>query len=296
MSAAVVEPVVVLDEVTFRRAGRSILNRVSLRIRPGEHWVLIGPNGAGKSTILGLLGARAFPTAGTVDVLGHRVGRVELLALRRRIGHVDPRHPLDSPLTITDVVLTGVTGTTELMMRWQPTAAERRRAAELIDLLGLGGKAEERWPTLSQGERGRALIARALMSEPALLLLDEPSTGLDVAAREQLLETVDRLAASDPDLASVLVTHHLEEIPEAATHALLLARGAVVAAGPVHDTLTTDLVSQTFEHPIAVDHSDGRWRARSLRTVRSDSRRPATRTTRERLTESGDGWILPRDR
>jgi iron complex transport system ATP-binding protein len=155
------------------------------------------------------------------------------------------------------------------MMRWQSTTADRRRAAELIDLLGLDGKAEERWPTLSQGERGRALIARALMSDPALLLLDEPSTGLDVAAREQLLETIDRLAASHPDLASVLVTHHLEEIPEAATHALLLAHGAVVAAGPVNDTLTTELVSQTFEHSIAVDHSEGRWRARSLRPVRS---------------------------
>lgn len=113
------------------------------------------------------------------------------------------------------------------------------------------------------------LIARALMSDPALLLLDEPSTGLDVAAREQLLETIDRLAATRSDLSSVLVTHHLEEIPEAATHALLLAHGTVVAAGPVHDTLTTELVSQAFEHPIAVDHSDGRWRARSLRSVRS---------------------------
>lgn len=264
-----VEPVVVLEEVTIRRAGRDILNRVSLGVNPGEHWVLIGPNGAGKSTILGLCGARAFPTSGTVDLLGHRVGRVELLALRRRIGHVDPRHPLESPLTITDVVFTGVTGTTELMMRWRPTTADRRRAAELIDLLGLDGKAEERWPTLSQGERGRALIARALMSDPALLLLDEPSTGLDVAAREQLLETIDRLAASHPDLASVLVTHHLEEIPEAATHALLLAHGSIVAAGPVHDTLTTELVSQTFEYPIAVDHSEGRWRARSVRPVRS---------------------------
>lgn len=284
MSAA---PVVALDEVTFRRAGKAILNRVSLQIAPGEHWVLIGPNGAGKSTILGFCGARGFPTSGTIDLLGHRVGRVELLALRRRIGHVDPRHPLESPLTITEVALTGVTGTTELMMRWKPTAADRRRAGELIDLLGLGGKAEERWPTLSQGERGRALIARALMCDPALLLLDEPSTGLDVAAREQLLETIDLLAASHPDLASVLVTHHLEEIPEAATHALLLAHGSVVAAGPVRGTLTTDLVSRAFEHPIAVDHAEGRWRARSLRSVRGDSRGPdrlsSARDVREAL-------------
>ncbi|MDQ1128949.1 ABC transporter ATP-binding protein [Microbacterium sp. SORGH_AS_0888] len=262
------DPVVVLEDVTFRRGDRNILDRVSLRILPGEHWVLIGPNGAGKSTILRFVGAQTFPTSGTVDLLGQRIGRVELLALRRRIGHVNPRHPLDSPLTITEVVLTGITGTTELMMRWEPDEVARCRAAELIELLGLGDKAECTWPTLSQGERGRALIARALMGEPALLLLDEPSTGLDVAAREQLLETFDHLAASRPDLASVLVTHHLEEIPEAASHALLLAHGSVVAAGPVADTLTTELVSRAFEHPIVVDRSDGRWRARSLRSAR----------------------------
>lgn len=261
------EPLVRLEHVTLRRAGREILGGVSMRVRAGEHWVLLGPNGAGKSTILGLCGAQTFPTSGTVDLLGHRIGRVELLALRRRIGHVNPRHPLESALTITEVVLTGATGTTELMMRWEPTAAQRAHAGELIDLMGLGGKDAERWPTLSQGERGRALIARALMNDPALLLLDEPSTGLDVAAREQLLDTLDRLAATRPGLASVLVTHHLEEIPEAASHALLLSQGAVVAEGPIGEVLTSALVSRAFEHAIAVDHDEGRWRARSGRAV-----------------------------
>ncbi|MFT4279761.1 ABC transporter ATP-binding protein [Microbacterium sp.] len=260
------EPLVVLDRVSFRRNGREIVRDVSLRILPGEHWVLLGPNGAGKSTILGFCGARTFPTAGTVDLLGHRVGRVELLALRRRIGHVDPRHAVESPLTVAEVVLTGITGTTEMMMRWRPEPAERRRADELIDVLGLGGKADDLWPNLSQGERGRALIARALMNEPALLLLDEPSTGLDVAAREQLLETLDRLASTHPDLASVLVTHHLEEIPEAASHALLLGRGRVVAAGEIRAELTTDAVSRAFDHAIEVEHRGGRWHARSLRS------------------------------
>ncbi|MEV0325813.1 ATP-binding cassette domain-containing protein [Micromonospora echinospora] len=281
-------PLVRLNEVTFRREGKEILQRVSLTIRSGEHWVMLGPNGAGKSTILGFCGAQTFPTTGTVDLLGHRLGRVELQALRRRIGHVNPRHPLESALTITEVVLTGITGTTELMMRWQPTYAERRRAAELVDLLGLHGKESERWPTLSQGERGRALIARALIADPRLLLLDEPSTGLDVAAREQLLETIDLLAQTHPDLASVLVTHHLEEIPETTTHALLLAHGGVVAAGRVGDTLTTALVSRAFEHPIAVAHREGRWSARALKAWRSAMCRNGAdpRTTRLRSADA----------
>lgn len=139
---------------------------MNLTVRAGEHWALLGPNGAGKSTILGFCGALTHPTAGTVDVLGGRLGRVELQALRRRIGHVDPRHPLRSPLTIRDVVLTGVTGSIDTPPRWQPTSAHLAQADELIELLGLGGKSGERWPTLSQGERGRALIARALISDP----------------------------------------------------------------------------------------------------------------------------------
>lgn len=264
-SGTATAPVVELNEVTFRRDGREILDAVSFAIHAGEHWVMLGPNGAGKSTILGFCGAQTFPTTGTVDLLGHRLGRVELQALRREIGHVNPRHPLQSPLTITEVVLTGLTGSIELMMRWQPTEAELARARELIDLLGLGGKSEHRWTNLSQGERGRALIARALISEPKLLLLDEPSTGLDVAAREQLLETIDLLDSTHPGLASVLVTHHLEEIPETTSHAVLLSHGAVVAAGPVAEVLCTELVTQAFEHPISVEHTDGRWSARTLR-------------------------------
>jgi hypothetical protein len=137
-----------------------------------------------------------------VHVLGEQLGRVELQALRRKIGHVNPRHPLRSPLPVRDIVLTGITGSIELPLRWQPTAQESARAGDLIDLLGLGAKAEARWDVLSQGERGRVLIAGALICEPRLLLLDEPSTGLDIAAREQLLETVDLLTETHPDMAS----------------------------------------------------------------------------------------------
>jgi iron complex transport system ATP-binding protein len=203
-------------------------------------------------------------------VLGQQLGRVELQALRRTIGHVNPRHPLRSPLSIREVVLTGFTGSIELPSRWRASAGQLATAAALIDSIGLAGLADDCWPTLSQGERGRALIARALVHDPQLLLLDEPSTGLDVAAREQLLETVDRLADTHPRLASILVTHHLEELPVTTTHALLLADGRVVAAGPVRSSVTTANVSAAFDHPIEVSEQDGRWTARAARVRRLD--------------------------
>lgn len=261
------EAVLDLTEVTFRRADHQILRGISFTVRRGEHWALLGPNGAGKSTILSFCGAVLHPTSGTVHVLGRQLGRVELQLLRRSIGHVNPRHPLRSPLTLREVALTGITGSIEIPPRWSPDSEELARVDKLIDRLGLASKADERWPTMSQGERGRALVARALVCEPALLLLDEPSTGLDVAAREQLLETIDLLDRTDPELSSILVTHHLEELPSTTSHALLLAEGSTVAAGPVDQVLTTEAVSRAFDHPIEVrHHDDGRWTARAART------------------------------
>ncbi|MCS5719942.1 ATP-binding cassette domain-containing protein [Herbiconiux sp. CPCC 205763] len=250
-------------DVRFVRRGRVILDAIDFAVRPGEHWALIGPNGAGKSTMLSLGGALQHPTSGEVFVLGHRIGRVELQQLRRSIGHVNPRHPLTSALTIREVVLTGITGTIELVPRWEPTPAEFARANDYVHLLGLDGKAEEAWTTLSQGERGRTLIARALMTDPELLLLDEPSTGLDVAAREQLLDTVDRVRIAHPALASVLVTHHLEELPRSTTHAMLLADGRITSIGRATDVLTTANITACFAHPIEIEHRHGRWHARS---------------------------------
>ncbi|WP_348787002.1 ATP-binding cassette domain-containing protein [Leifsonia sp. NPDC080035] len=259
------DTVLELRDVTFRRDGNQILDGIDLTVRAGEHWALLGPNGAGKSTVLGFCGALTFPTSGTVDVLGRRLGRVELQELRRHIGHVNPRHPVRSPLTVTEVVLTGITGTLERPMRWEPTSEQLARARELIHTVGLDERSQARWPTLSQGERGRSLIARALISEPRLLLLDEPTTGLDVAAREQLLETIDGLSHTAPDLASVLVTHHLEELPETTTHALLISHGRIVAVGPIAEAITTESVTRAFEHPIRVERADGRWSARAVR-------------------------------
>lgn len=259
------EKVLALEEVTFRRGVMDIISRMSLTVKSGEHWALLGANGAGKSTLMGLCGAVVHPSSGTVEVLGERLGRVELQALRRSIGHVNPRHQILTPLTIREVVLTGLTGSNQLPQRWAPTAAQAERADALLVDVGLDQKATYRWPNLSQGERGRALVARALISSPQLLLLDEPCTGLDVAAREQLLETVDNLRSTQPKMASILVTHHLEELPSTTTHALLIAEGMEVAAGPALDIITSENISAAFRHPIEVEHRHGRWSARVSR-------------------------------
>jgi iron complex transport system ATP-binding protein len=257
-------PVLDVQAVDFVRSGRYLLAGITLTVERGEHWVLIGPNGAGKSTLLKLLGAHAHPTSGTVRVLGRQLGRVDMRELRTHIGHVDPRHPLEWPLTVHDVVLTGATNTVALQQRWAATPDQRAEADALIDLLGMTPLRDAKWQTLSSGERGRTLIARALMPEPALLLLDEPATGLDLAAREQLLSGLDGLRSQYPELASVLVTHHIEEIPASTTHAVLLREGRVVAQGPVDDVITSEHISATFDHPVRIARADGRWHARAM--------------------------------
>ncbi|WP_342766925.1 MULTISPECIES: ABC transporter ATP-binding protein [Brevibacterium] len=258
--------VLTLDDVTFRRGDTQILHGISLRVEAGEHWALLGPNGAGKSTILSFCAAQVFPTSGTVDILDHRMGRVELQALRRHIGHVNPRHPLRSNMSVRGVVLTGLTGTIERPLRWEPSADEVAEADRLIAEVGLSDRAGAGWQVLSQGERGRTLVARALIADPSLLLFDEPTTGLDVAAREQLLETIDDLSVSSPDLATILVTHHLEEIPESTGKAMLISHGRVTASGDIAEVLTTDTVSAAFDHPIEVGYENGRWSARTSRS------------------------------
>lgn len=262
MSAIPGDIVLDVNEVDFVREGKTLLNGVDLTVRRRERWALIGPNGAGKTTLLNLCGAVNHPTRGTVHVLGRQLGRVDMRELRRDIGFVNPRHPLRSDLTVEEVVLTGATGTIEIVPRWSPTDDERDRARLLMKTLGVDIPTSPHWLTMSQGERGRTLIARALMHDPPLLLLDEPSTGLDVAAREQLLTTLDELGSSHPDTATVMVTHHFEELPRSTTHAaLMLHGGRILAAGPAEQVLTTDLVSECFDHPIRIARADGRWSA-----------------------------------
>jgi len=253
------------EALRVTRSGRDLLHDVDLTVRSGEHWALLGPNGAGKSTLLTVLGATGHPTAGTVELLGRRLGRVDVRELREHIGHVDPRHRMLAPLTVLETVLTGLTGTSDLMLRWEPTPDQVTTARRLVADVGLEARVDSRWPVLSQGERGRTLIARALVSEPRLLLLDEPATGLDVAAREHLLETVDALRQRLPELGSVMVTHHLEDLPASTSHAMLLRDGAVVAQGPADEVITSEAVSDAFAFPLTIERTGGRWVARRAR-------------------------------
>jgi iron complex transport system ATP-binding protein len=172
---------------------------------------------------------------------------------------------VDPHRTVAEVVLTGLTGTIQLVQRRETSDAERCQAAELTALVGLAGRGSAPWRVLSQGERGRVLIARALMARPRLLLLDEPAAGLDVAGREQLLASLDELRGRLPGLATVLVTHHLEELPASTTHALLLRGGRTLAAGPVTGVLTSELATACFGHPVTVSANDGRWSAAAAR-------------------------------
>ncbi|MFE7241513.1 ABC transporter ATP-binding protein [Streptomyces sp. NPDC057582] len=262
-SPAAPVPVIRAHGVRLVRDGDVLLDSVSLTVHSGEHWALLGANGAGKSTLLGLLGAVTHPTDGSVEILGRTIGRVDLRELRTLLGHVNPRHPLRSPLSVREVVLTGLTNSVEPVPRWSASDEQEAQADRLLKMLGMEAKTGSRWPSLSQGERGRTLIARALMPQPRLLLLDEPATGLDLAAREQLLDALDALREEHPELATVLVTHHLEELPASTTHAMLLRAGRSVASGPADEVLTTGRVSDCFGHPVRIARTDGRWTARA---------------------------------
>jgi iron complex transport system ATP-binding protein len=251
--------VLLADRIDLIRDSRLLLNQVSFTVRAGDHWALLGPNGAGKSTLLRLLATYAHPTRGRVDILGRRLGRVDVFTLRPLIALVSSHQPVHAARTVRELVLTGVTGTTDLRARWTPSAADLRQADAAIDVMGLRALAGTRWPVLSQGERSRALIARALAGQPQVLLLDEPAAGLDLAGREQLLACIDDLRARHPALATVFVTHHLEELPVTTSHALLLRAGRMLAAGPAADVLTSDLVSTCFGYPVTIARHAGRW-------------------------------------
>lgn len=196
----------------------------------------------GKSTLLRLLGAVEHPTRGSVEVLGRRLGHRDVREIRAHIGWVEPGFGVPPSVSVRELVLTGATGTRVAVPRRATLEREAQRAARLEELLGIAALRDRRVGTLSTGERGRALLARALLPEPRLLLLDEPGTGLDLGARELLLAGLESLACSHPDLATVLVTHHLEELPATTTHTALLRGGRLVAAGPVGRVLTAELV------------------------------------------------------
>jgi iron complex transport system ATP-binding protein len=242
--------------------GANILQSVDWRVQQGERWALVGPNGSGKSTVLSLAGAVRHPSQGRVSVLGGTLGRVDMPALRRSIGLVDSGvTPLDW-LTAEEVVLTGI-GSTLRPLWWTYSSQDRDRSRELLALLGCTELADRVISTCSQGERGRIRIARALIANPRLLLLDEPAVGLDLAAREALIAALDRLSEERPELTSVLVTHHLEEIPASTTHAILLREGKAIAAGDIGRTLNSGNLSACFGLPVECRYDGQRWSARA---------------------------------
>ena len=227
----------------------------------GEQWALLGPNGSGKSTLISIAGAARFPSKGTVDVLGKRLGTISLWALREQIGHISPSQTVHDWQSVEEVVLTGATSTAWVLAD-RIGRADYARASEQLELVGAIDLKEREFATLSQGEKQRVRIARALMADPPLLLLDEPATGLDLPSREALLSALATMARSKPELATVFVSHHLEELPPSTTHAMLLRAGEIVASGPAVDVLTSEHVSTAFGYPIDVTYQDGRWSAR----------------------------------
>jgi iron complex transport system ATP-binding protein len=243
----------------------SLVHGVDWTVRQGERWIVLGPNGAGKSTLLSVVGAWRHATRGEADVLGHRLGSVDVRTLRRKIGHVDARTGRELPPALEGfgVVITGATAT------WVPVwsacgDAERRGARALMRLVGCAELGRRAWGACSQGERARLMLARALVADPDLLLLDEPAAGLDLLGRENLIRGLDAMVGLRPDRTVILVTHHLEEVPASTTHALLMAGGRVVAAGPVEQVLTGEVLSDAYGAPIRVSRQDGRWTAHVL--------------------------------
>ena len=255
--------VIELTGVSVVRGGQALLDNVSWVVEEDERWVILGPNGAGKTTLLQIVGAQMHPTSGVAGILDEVLGATDVFDLRPRIGltsaAVADRIPRSE--AVRDVV---VSASYAVLGRWREHYDEldHDRAMALLNELGIGRLADRTFGTLSEGERKRVQIARALMADPELLLLDEPAAGLDLGGREDLVETLSVLAYEESAPATVLVSHHVEEIPPGFTHALLLRGGRVVAAGPMESTLNEQTLSQTFGMHLQLAESNGRWHAR----------------------------------
>lgn len=252
--------VVRMSGVAVRRGGTTLLNDLDWDVELDERWVILGPNGAGKTTLLNLAAAEMHPTAGTVHLLGEQLGRVDVFELRPRIGFTSAaladRIPADE--TVRDAV---VSAGYAVVGRWQESydAMDTERAQQLLDALGVGHLGQRMFGTLSEGERKRVSIARALLTDPEMLLLDEPAAGLDLGGREDLVQRLSGLAMDPAAPAMVLVTHHVEEIPPGFTHALLLGTGEVVASGLLEDVLTGENLSATFGQELTLQRYGQRY-------------------------------------
>ncbi|MFI2363816.1 ABC transporter ATP-binding protein [Promicromonospora sp. NPDC019610] len=255
-----------LAGVTVRRGTSTILDSVDWQVNEGERWIVLGPNGAGKTTLLQIVAARLHPTSGTAKILDATLGRVDVFELRPRIGISSAAlaERLPTAETVRDVVLTAAYGVTG---RWRESYDEldEQRAKDLLSAFDVDHLAERTYGTLSEGERKRVQIARALMTDPELLLLDEPGAGLDLGGREELVATLAGLASDPASPVLVHVTHHVEEIAPGFTHLLLMKKAGIQAAGPIEEVLTADNLSAAFGLPLVVAHGGGRWLARAAR-------------------------------
>lgn len=255
-----------LAEATVRRGQATLIDRVTWVVKDGERWVVLGANGAGKTTLLQVASAQLYPTSGAVGILGELLGTVDVFELRPRIGVSSAAVAEQIPRNekVRDLV---VSASYAVLGRWREEYddVDHQRAESLLRELGVTHLADRVFGTLSEGERKRVQIARSLMTDPELLLLDEPAAGLDLGGREDLVSTLSVLAYDPDSPATVLVTHHVEEIPPGFTHVLMLRDGAVVDAGPIMETLTPESLSATFGMPLQLEHDDGRWAARRRR-------------------------------
>jgi iron complex transport system ATP-binding protein len=253
-----------LASVSVVRGTTTLLDDVTWDVAEGERWVVLGPNGAGKTTLLQLASGRMHPSTGVVGILGEILGAVDVFELRPRIGLASAAlaERLPAGETVHDIVVTASYG---VVGRWRERYddLDHHRAERLLEALGMSGFSDRTYGTLSEGERKRVQIARALMTDPELMLLDEPAAGLDLGGREDLVRRLAELAADPQAPSMIVVTHHVEEIPPGFTHVLLLRRGRVVAQGPLGTTLSAEALSETFGLPLTLEHSDGRWAARA---------------------------------
>ncbi|NLW98706.1 MAG: ABC transporter ATP-binding protein [Actinomycetales bacterium] len=254
--------VLALAGVSVVRGSTRLLDDVTWEVEEGERWVVLGPNGAGKTTLLQLAAGRIHPSSGVAGVLGEVLGAVDVFELRPRIGLSSAAlaERIPGGEIVHNVVVTASYG---VVGRWREEYhhLDHARAAELLEILGVEHLADRTFGTLSEGERKRVQIARALMTDPELMLLDEPAAGLDLGGREELVGRLGELAADLAAPAMVLVTHHVEEIPPNFTDALLLRGGKVVAAGPLELTLTDENLTETFGLPLHVERRGDRWTA-----------------------------------
>ena len=254
--------VINLVDVSVIRSGRAILADLDWAVSEGQTWVVLGPNGAGKTAVLQIAGTLIHPSRGTAEILDERLGAVDVFELRPRIGLASSALAARVPDSerVRNVVLTSAWA---VLGRWREDydVADVARADVLLATWGLSALADARFGTLSEGERKRTIIARALMADPELLLLDEPAAGLDLGGREDLLRRIDQLLDDDYAPTVVMVTHHVEEIPASATHVLMLRDGQAVAAGPIDDVLTSENVSSTFGLPVLITRVGQRWSA-----------------------------------